>query len=512
MAKWASIPATALGFVKSTSKSLLKILETDNQFLESIQVRFWAMIRELREGGRYLEVTCFFEDMPLVGVGRVVSKESATLEGYNQISIHANHRDMVKFGSAADNGFKRLLGELIRWDSQIRTTNSNSNTYILNEKNHKCLEDLQTTNPCDDKTRIEQTRGGLLHDSYRWILDNVELRGWRDDLESRLLWAKGDPGKGKTMLLCGIIDELQRAIADSGILSFFCQATDTRINSATAVLRGLIYLLVVRQPCLILHIRKEYDCTGKSLFEDTNAWFALSRIFTNIFQDQTLERTYLIVDALDECQTDLPQLLNFFVQESASSRLKWVVSSHNLPDIEQGLQKAGEKVALSLELNAESVSTAVNIYIQWKVEELADIQKYNLETRNAVQHHLSSNAHGTFLWVVLVCQNLKGFSSKSPVARLNRFSPGLDSLYKRMMEQICSLIDDDDVNLCKRILALVTTVYRPITLKELMFFIKMPEDDLDVKLETIIGLCGSFLTLRAHTVYFVHQSAKDFLL
>jgi protein SERAC1 len=53
-------------------------------------------------------------------VGKVVSKEAATLEGYNPISIHANHRDIVKFGSAEDNGFKRLLGELIRWESQSR--------------------------------------------------------------------------------------------------------------------------------------------------------------------------------------------------------------------------------------------------------------------------------------------------------------------------------------------------------------------------------------------------------
>jgi hypothetical protein len=44
MADWANIPASALGLVKSTSKSLLKILETDDQFLESIQIRFWAMV------------------------------------------------------------------------------------------------------------------------------------------------------------------------------------------------------------------------------------------------------------------------------------------------------------------------------------------------------------------------------------------------------------------------------------------------------------------------------------
>jgi hypothetical protein len=44
------------------------------------------------------------------------------------------------------------------------------------------------------------------------------------------------------MLLCGIINELKKSIAKTDLLSyFFCQATDSRIDNATAVLRGLIY-------------------------------------------------------------------------------------------------------------------------------------------------------------------------------------------------------------------------------------------------------------------------------
>jgi hypothetical protein len=120
MADWAKIPASALGLVKSTNKSLLEILRTDDQLLEAIQVDFWSMIRELREGGRRLEVTCFFEELPLRVVGKVVSKDSATLEGYNPVSIHANHCDMVRFSSVNNNGFKRLLGELVRWVSELR--------------------------------------------------------------------------------------------------------------------------------------------------------------------------------------------------------------------------------------------------------------------------------------------------------------------------------------------------------------------------------------------------------
>ena len=53
------------------------------------------------------------------GIGKAGSKESATLEGYNCFSIHANHSDMVKFASAEENGHKRLLGVLDRWASEV---------------------------------------------------------------------------------------------------------------------------------------------------------------------------------------------------------------------------------------------------------------------------------------------------------------------------------------------------------------------------------------------------------
>ncbi|KAM5528212.1 phosphorylase superfamily protein [Fusarium oxysporum f. sp. phaseoli] len=122
MADWSRIPAKTLGLVKSTNRSLLEVLETNNQYLESIHVRFLSMMREQREAGRQLEVACFFEELPLSTVGKVVSKESATFEGYDPITIHANHADMVKFRSTEENGFKRVVGELTAWKSEIGLT------------------------------------------------------------------------------------------------------------------------------------------------------------------------------------------------------------------------------------------------------------------------------------------------------------------------------------------------------------------------------------------------------
>jgi archaellum biogenesis ATPase FlaH len=382
------------------------------------------------------------------------------------------------------------------------------------DKTKRCIQDLCGTDPRNDKKRIEDTKGGLLKDSYYWVFHNDSFQQWHEDPQSRLLWIKGDPGKGKTMLLCGIIDELQasNAIAKTNTVSyFFCQATDARINSATAVLRGLLYMLVKQQPSLASHVRKKYDETGKNMFEDANAWVALVNIFTDVLQDPSLTTTYLIVDALDECVTDLLKLLNFVAkQSSASSRIKWIVSSRNWPEIEGRLEQAGHKVKLSLELNAASVSTAVQAYIEQRASELARQNRYDERTKHAVLEHLTSNANDTFLWVALVCQHLQSTARRNVLIKLKLFPPGLDALYKRMMQQISKT---EDAELCKQVLAAVALVYRPIALKELVALVEPLESIADdLELQEIISLCGSFLTLREQTVYFVHQSAKDFLL
>ncbi|KAF2007834.1 WD40 repeat-like protein [Amniculicola lignicola CBS 123094] len=395
------------------------------------------------------------------------------------------------YGEGAAEAFRRLLSEV--------------------DKLEKCTQDLHLTDARDDKRRIEDIKGGLLEDSYRWVLETTELQQWRSKLQNRILWVKGDPGKGKTMLLCGIINDLEKSLARTEILSyFFCQATDSRINNATAVLRGLLYMLVAQQPSLVSHIRKKHDHAGKAVFEGANAWFALSEIFTNMLEDPIVDRMYLVTDALDECITDLPKLLDLVVQRSSvSSRVKWIVSSRNLPDIEEQLAKAIYGVRLNLELNTQSISTAVNSYVRYKADQLAERRRYDDKTRHAVLEHLISNAQGTFLWVALVCQALEGVSKWNVMGKLKTFPPGLDELYERMMKQISTL---DGAELSKQILAVAATVYRPITLKELATFVGQIEDEAsDPDIIELVGYCGSFLTLRGNTVYFVHQSAKDFI-
>jgi hypothetical protein len=250
-------------------------------------------------------------------------------------------------------------------------------------------------------------------------------------------------------------------------------------------------------------VQASYDEAGKALFEDANAWVALTKIFSSILHDPNLVATYLIVDALDECVVALPNLLCFIAQTSSvSTHVKWVVSSRNWPEIEKTLDTAMQKQRLCLELNADSVSTAVATFIQTKVHDLREKNKYTSKTRDVIQQHLSLNAHGTFLWVALVWKAIQ---------KLKALLPGLDALYQQMLDQIKA---SEDSELCMNVLAVVSTVYRPITIDELVTLVKMPNgvDGEYEALAEIIGYCRSFLAIRERTIFFVHQSAKDFLI
>jgi len=387
-------------------------------------------------------------------------------------------------------------------------------------KDNRCLTDLRVTDPRHDKMRIEDTKGGFVQDGSNWILNHSDFHRLCNTDEARLLWIKGDPGKGKTMLLIGIIDELERQIKQSHkesspddiVLSyFFCQGTSSDLNNATAVLRGLVYLLGDKYPPLLSHLHKKYDNAGSKLFKDVNAFFALSEVLEDMLRDASFSRAYILIDALDECGTDLQRLLKFIVHSTSESpRVKWIVSSRNISEIERGLILSGHQVRLSLELNREAVSAAVDIYINHTVSQLSLQKGYNLKIENAVREHLRKHSDDTFLWVSLVCGNLRKINRWNTLAKLKEFPPGLEPLYDRMINQICS---SENVELYKQVLATTTTVYQPVTLAELASITELPEEvseDLEF-LEEIIGECGSFLAIRDGTIYFVHQSAKDYL-
>jgi hypothetical protein len=379
------------------------------------------------------------------------------------------------------------------------------------------MRDLRITHPKDDKIRIERDKGGLLAGVCDWIFDYPEFQRWRKTASCQSLWIRGDPGKGKTMLICSIVNELERIeLQQYQLCYFFCQATDTRINNAVAVLRGLLYMLLDQQPLLTRHIEKQHYHSGRTLFEDVNSWVVLTKLFSDILQDPHLNSTIFIIDALDECTSQLTDLLHFIASVSTRSpRVKWLYSSRDWPTIEEPLSKAQEMIRLQLELNTETIANGVRVFSEQKVHQLATEKGYSEYLKEEVLRYFQDNAGDTFLWVALVYMGLHAIPQRHVRRRLSEFPPGLDALYARMMIQI---EESEDSEYCKAVLATVALALRPLTLSELGLVANLPEE-IYCSIEDIADIArrsGCFLTMRGNTwedkeISFVHQSAKDYV-
>jgi hypothetical protein len=382
--------------------------------------------------------------------------------------------------------------------------------------NSECLRHWRLTNPREDKDRILSSKDPLLQGSCTWVFHDRAFTEWWNNEESRMLWIHGHPGKGKTMMMMALIDEVSwrlKSKPGSGILSyFFCQNTTQELSSAVNIIRGLTYLLAKENPPLTRHLRKKYDEAGSRLFDGLNALYALWATLSEMVQDANVPRVYLMVDALDECDSrSLEDFLRLVTQDESklSSKVKWVVTSRNETRISEHLQYVPDT---SLELNSSYVSEAVKSFINFRVNELTSRKKYRDKLQRSIKEYLTHHADGTFLWVALVCKELEKVSAWRTPSIYRKFPAGLESLYQRMVEQIHHDKDSEEVEVCIQILCTVTIACRPLHLNEIGVIAGLPEDLYkdSQALQGAVGSCGSFLEEREQIVYFVHQSAKDY--
>jgi hypothetical protein len=282
----------------------------------------------------------------------------------------------------------------------------------LEDKDEKCLQDLYVVDPHDDMEKIVTKKDPLLDDAYKWILNTKEytaFTNWSNETSAvppcRLMWVKGYAGTGKTMLLVGIIRELssQPTKLAPNVSHFFCQGTDKSLNSATATLRSLLWLLLVQQPNLISHLRSKYKYAGSSLFERDNAFIALFKVFKSILKDPDLSPVYFIVDALDECEQGLQHPIQLISTSlTISNKVKWLVSSRPTVDL-----KNPDTASSMLELDAQRLEDPVKAYIENKISALQTKEGYDDGVLVEVSDKVRRGAKNTFLWVALVFKELE---------------------------------------------------------------------------------------------------------
>jgi hypothetical protein len=72
LAVWAERLSTSIGLIKQTNPHIVEVLRRDSEVLARIQDSFHAMIQSrTKQGLSAIEITCFYEEVPMPGVGLV---------------------------------------------------------------------------------------------------------------------------------------------------------------------------------------------------------------------------------------------------------------------------------------------------------------------------------------------------------------------------------------------------------------------------------------------------------
>ena len=90
LAKWGSILSNIASAAKKTNSAPVNLLKRDSEVLRDVQDGFHNLLEKRKNAGRRIEITCFYETMPLVRF-IIVPQETAVINGELSYPLRANH-------------------------------------------------------------------------------------------------------------------------------------------------------------------------------------------------------------------------------------------------------------------------------------------------------------------------------------------------------------------------------------------------------------------------------------
>src|SRR3984885_14763716 len=164
---------------------------------------------------------------------------------------------------------------LARWEIVRRLTNNLRSE--LSDMELKYVKALDAPKYATfRKFNVEDPAPGTL----KWFLHNELVSSWISNEESSLIWIRGSPGQGKTVLSKFILDHLE-GLAKShksvkGVYFFFYDR-DERFRTASSILRSLLKQFLTTSD-LFRYVSDRVETDSSTDSEDT-LWEILEAIF-----------------------------------------------------------------------------------------------------------------------------------------------------------------------------------------------------------------------------------------
>jgi len=285
--------------------------------------------------------------------------------------------------------------------------------------------------------------------------------------------------------------------------------------------------LFTSQPQLIRHALPSYDEIGAAL---STTFSKLWSIFILAATDSLAGDVICVLDALDECNEQEQQRLikaleNFCLHQQtlfSASRLKFLIISRPYFEIRREfdeLLKASNNIELAGNDESASIKREIDLVIKHQVARLAQENRLAKKVTYHLEKRLLETEHRTYLWLRLLWEIIRKKLTGTIIEineLIDNLPTGIQDAYETLLQKCPEPL------FARKVLQIVLVAGRPLTLDEMDVALNVNEQTssyINLELEgpsrlqeTLPSRCGLMVSIIQSKVYFIHQTAKEFLL
>jgi Ankyrin repeats (3 copies)/NACHT domain len=339
-----------------------------------------------------------------------------------------------------------------------------------------------------------------------WVTSSTTYQTWLHSDECGMLWIKGIPGSGKSVLASKLIDEISRSRPGIPVLYFFFRQIIDANHEPTALLRDWLDQILLYSPPLQRQL-KAYKESNRSISSMSmeDLWRDLRMAFSGL-----PDKVYCVADALDEMDQGNDSFIKALgaLGEWKPNKVKVLITSRPVPSVEIPLRMAK---CLQIRLEEKMVDRDISSFVQHGLH----TSSITPEDQKLIIEAVPGRANGLFLYAKLAMDAFlePGANIKEVLFEL---PTDLNSLYTSLLHDHAERSGvPDDIQLL--ILQWVTHATRPLRLLEIAEMIIVTYrnescEDLKATKDLVRAACGPLLEiLPDETVCVVHHSLTEYL-
>jgi hypothetical protein len=267
----------------------------------------------------------------------------------------------------------------------VKDVSESIQTMIISDRHKSILDWLKPTDPSVNHNAARQKHEPTTGD---WLLKSELFTKWMR-ARNGSLWLYGKPGAGKTILCSTIIEHVMSLCPNDAAdryAYFYFDFSDAQKQTVTGMLRSMIAQLSV--PELSADVDARYrKCNHGQQQPGSDD---LVKTLVSLFKDS--HRSYLIVDALDEC-SERKALLRTIrrIVQTHSGHVNVLVTSREERDIWEGMEGV---ILDSVSLECGGLDADIERHIHKCLESDTDWRNDPAHVKEEIQDALVKGAHG----------------------------------------------------------------------------------------------------------------------